>query len=502
MALAHLKGLILLEHTPIMIPRIASKTSFITLSLILLVIFLRLTMMSNVPLMDTTEARYGELSRVTAIGHYWLMPHMTAEQPFFAKPPLSFWFSAGSWLAFGQNEFALRLPSLLLVLLSCLALFYAAQSFELNRRQWTFASFVLLSTPIGFISAGAVMTEGAQLAIISWAMAFLSRILLTTATQKSTKKSAKVDLFGFWIVLGLGAITKGLATWALIGLPVILFWVFSPKSRIMPDIKKIWFWPGIAFFVLIVLAWYVPAEIYYPGFLRYFIVGEHFDRFLDPGWKGDMYGTAHSEAIGMIWVFWILSIAIWFPMFVRNIAIDRPLINTRLSDDKKWLWAWTLAPLLFFTFSRNIIWTYTLTALPAFAILVAKSWPLLSKHFKSAMQWAIAMWLILATFAALVWIPHEAETRSARKLVHEAMTIYPDLPVYSYGAHEFSISYYSQGRIHQIKNKAALAQIALIPNTLIILSSKIAKKFALDNQAKIIDNNTSHSLLLTNHSNQ
>lgn len=473
--------------------RNSAKPLLFLAALILFVIALRITLMTSLPLMDTTEARYGELARVTATGNYWLMPHMSPDQPFFAKPPLSTWFAAASWMGLGHNEFALRLPSLLLMLLSCLALLYGAKSLNLTSRQWAFASFVILTAPIGFISAGAVMTDATQMTVVTWAMVFLWRIISQPA------ESSKFDHYGLWIALGIGAIAKGMATWALVALPVLLFWLSVGKDEAWAQFKKIWFWPGVAVFTVIVLAWYIPAEIHYPGFLKYFIVGEHFQRFLQPGWKGDMYGTAHKEAIGMIWLFWVLSISIWLPIFIRNLILDRPLISTGLSYEKKWLWAWILAPLLFFTFSRNIIWTYTLTALPAFALLTAKAWDDLSGLFKKIMQLIIAVWFILGVLATLVWFPRVAETRSARKLVHEAQIKYPNLPIYSYGSHEFSVSYYTNGQIRTIQNHDEMNKVLQQPQVLLITSTKLAKQAELNGQADIIDINLTHALLISKH---
>ena len=68
---------------------------------IVAILLLRLWAMITYPLTDNTEARYGELARVTAEGGYWLMPHMTPDEPFFAKPPLSTWLSASSWKFLG-----------------------------------------------------------------------------------------------------------------------------------------------------------------------------------------------------------------------------------------------------------------------------------------------------------------------------------------------------------------------------------------------------------------
>lgn len=477
--------------------RFVSKSFYFLLTLILLVITLRIFLMSSLPLSDTTEARYGELARVTATGNYWLMPHMTPTQPFFAKPPLSTWFASASWLSFGHNEFALRLPSLILALLSCCALLYGANSLKLSRQQWLFACFVILTTPIGFISAGAVMTDATQLAVVTWAMVFLWRIIQVEATDSNVKSTLKFDRLGLWLMLGIGTIAKGLATLVLIGLPVLLFWAFLPKAVVLSQFKRIWSWLGVVIFLSIVLAWYIPAEIYYPGFIKYFIVGEHFERFLEPAWKGDMYGIAHLQRLGMIWVFWIASIAIWVPMFISGLHKDRPLFNSKLAIEKKWLWAWVLAPLLFFTFSRNIIWTYTLTALPAFAVLAATSWSTLSPRFKKAMQLLVACWLLAMFIATLIWMPQMVEEKSARKLVLEANSKYPNMPLFLYGNHEFSASYYTNGRITIIETPQKLDELLLTSGNLLILSTELAKDTELHGHGKILDVNAAHALLVT-----
>ena len=472
------------------------KSSALLILALVLIIALRLFWMSNFPLMDTTEARYGELARVTATGNFWLMPHMTPTVPFFAKPPLSTWLAAAGWLTLGHNELALRLPSLIMMLLACLAILYGASSYQLSRQQWLLVCFVMMTAPIGFVSAGAVMTDATQLAVLTWAMVFLWRIFQAESNHQASNTLA-FDQIGFWFTLGLGAIAKGLATWALIGIPVILFWLFTPKDIVLQQFKKLISWLGIAIFVGVVLAWYVPAEIYYPGFLKYFIVGEHFQRFLVPGWKGDMYGTAHREAIGMIWLYWVMSVSVWLPIFIVKLYADKPFLNKNISAEKRWLWAWTLAPLVFFTFSRNIIWTYTLTALPAFAILVATSWPSLSARFKKGMQILIAAWLILMLVASFTWMPKMAEARSAHKLVTEAQLKYPSLPLYSYGSQEFSVSYYTQGQVIVLENAEMLTKALNMPNHLIILSTKHAKQIALAGQGSVLSVNAAHALLIT-----
>ena len=82
----------------------------------------RLATLGTYPLMDTSEARYGEIARVMLETANWVTPQETPGTPFWAKPPLYAWLSATSARVFGISEFALRLPSLMcgcLVLVLC-----------------------------------------------------------------------------------------------------------------------------------------------------------------------------------------------------------------------------------------------------------------------------------------------------------------------------------------------------------------------------------------------
>jgi len=61
----------------------------------------------------------------------------------------------------------------------------------------------------------------------------------------------------------------------------------------------------------LVLPWYVAAEVKTPGFLSYFLIGEHWDRFVVRGWDGDLYGTTHIVVPGTIWVYLLLGSFPW-----------------------------------------------------------------------------------------------------------------------------------------------------------------------------------------------
>ena len=75
-----------------------------------LLIFIRAFFNGALPLMDKTEARYGEIARLMAETGEWVVLQIDYGVPFWAKPPLSTWASALSISLFGAHEFFVRLP--------------------------------------------------------------------------------------------------------------------------------------------------------------------------------------------------------------------------------------------------------------------------------------------------------------------------------------------------------------------------------------------------------
>lgn len=67
-----------------------------------------------IPIMDDTEARYAEIARKMVTGGHWIVPQFDNGVPFWGKPPLAFWLSAGGIALFGAGEFGPRAPILVL----------------------------------------------------------------------------------------------------------------------------------------------------------------------------------------------------------------------------------------------------------------------------------------------------------------------------------------------------------------------------------------------------
>jgi 4-amino-4-deoxy-L-arabinose transferase-like glycosyltransferase len=348
--------------------RFAQPTLYVWL--LLSVGICRLLSLGLYPLSDKTESRYGEIARLMAETGNWVTPHIDYGVPFWGKPPLSTWLSAMAIQLFGENEFAVRLPSF------GLAIGIVALVFFLARRQKgkdlaLAASVILCVSPMFFVASGAVMTDPALVFGTTLSMVgFYAAVVSGDAFRK---------LWGylFFVGLAIGFLAKGPVAVVLTGVPIFFWVVWQRKWR------QIWqrlpWISGLALTVALTLPWYLLAESRTPGFIDYFIVGEHWKRFVEPGWSGDLYGGAHSMPRGTVWVLWLLTAFPWslFVLVAFSRRSGRKQMSEQMRADKDWssyLLLWTIAPMLFFTLAGNILWTYVLPGLPAFSLLAATLW--------------------------------------------------------------------------------------------------------------------------------
>jgi len=181
------------------------------------VVLIRLVTLAAYPLLDTTEARYGEMARIMVETGNWITPQIDYGVPFWGKPPLSFWASALSISLFTNSEFFLRLPHVLAAVAVLALLWQFCLALELTRRQADVALAVVAST-IGFlISSGAVMTDmylclGMTLVMIGFWRGW---------------HGERAWVYVMWAGLGIGLLAKGPVIIVLAGLALLPWLLIS-----------------------------------------------------------------------------------------------------------------------------------------------------------------------------------------------------------------------------------------------------------------------------------
>jgi 4-amino-4-deoxy-L-arabinose transferase-like glycosyltransferase len=436
--------------------------------LLVVVVGVRVATLGAYPLLDPTESRYAEIARKMLETGAWLVPQVDYGVPFWGKPPLSTWVSALAMAVFGVNEFGARLPSFLL-LAGCGALVYrlAALRAGADAALWALTAFA--TTGLVFVSAGAVMTDPALVFATTVAMAgFWNAVHGPEAMRRAAG-------YAFFIGLAAGLLAKGPIAVVLTLLPTGAWTLWTRQWRAVGT-RLPWF-SGTLVTLALAVPWYWAAERASPGFLDYFFVGEHWKRFVESGWKGDLYGQAHARPRGTIWVWWFAAALPWSPMVVvwlaRAAATRREDARRLLRDPwYSYLLLWTLAPMLFFTVSGNVLATYVLPGMPAFALLLCEFWQPRAGDSRT-LRPAVRLMLVcgaglLLVFAAIlvtqrqrfdVELSHRALVR-----IYEATRTGKDDRLVYVGQRPISAEFYSGGKATKVDNVSALAVYRASPD--------------------------------------
>lgn len=344
-----------------------SKKFYYNAALVLLFLLIsRLILMHLIPLMDSTEARYGEIAREMLRSGNWITLLHNNGMPFLAKPPLSTWLSAFSMSLFGVNELSVRLPGLLLST-GILWLVWDLVKKRSGSVVSTITVLFLAGNLYFYLNAGTVMTDPTLI--------FCTTLSMLAFWRGMIDKS-KCWAYLFFIGQGLGLLAKGPIAVILTAMPIFT-WILLRKQWRALWLNLPWI-KGCLIVLAIALPWYIMAEIRNPGFLNYFIIGENFNRFYVPAWNGNHYGFSHAKPYGMIWIYTVFGLLPWSLLAIYWLFQQgKKLPSIVKQNDDGWLsylFLWMMLPLLFFTFSRNIIYTYVFPSLPAAALLFAELW--------------------------------------------------------------------------------------------------------------------------------
>jgi 4-amino-4-deoxy-L-arabinose transferase-like glycosyltransferase len=319
------------------------------------------------PLIDKTEARYAHIGELMVLSGNWITPQIDPGVPFWAKPVLSTWLTAVSLVVFGVNAFAARFSSFL-IFITCGWLVFALATQQRGRTFGLVAACIFASSGLMFYLGGTVMTDPALLLGVTLTMAGYWQCVA------EPRDHARLWGYLFFFGVAIGLLSKGPIGAIIPGISIVI-WA-THQRRWMDSWSRLPWVGGIVLVLVLVVPWYVAAEMRTPGFLRYFIIGEHFERFLVPNWNGDLYGSSRTLPFGTIFLFVFVGALPWSGILIgllfRKTARE-DLFSRKLTNDPwlSYLIYWTLAPLLLFTFARNILMTYAATSVPALALLTA-----------------------------------------------------------------------------------------------------------------------------------
>jgi 4-amino-4-deoxy-L-arabinose transferase-like glycosyltransferase len=340
-------------------------------------------------LFEPDEGRNAEKAREVLLLNDWVTPHEDFF-PVLDKPMFFYWLIAISYKAFGVNEWAARLPSVLAAL-GCFALVYSFARIRWGPWEALWSGLILISGVEFFILSRVVIFDMSLTFCIT--LALYSFYQAAHAEDAIRRRIYCVLMYG---ALAAGTLVKGLVGLLIPGLVIFFYVLIANRWSILRSVYPI---PGALLFLALVGPWYLLAEARNAGFLRYYLWDEHFGRF----------ATASFDREQPWYFFFAVLVVGFLPWSTLLPSVIRNYRWQSLDDRKIFLLSWSILPLILFSLSSSKLAHYILPIFPALSILTATT---LTGMFQNrgynvkrplALFWLLQSFNILYLVLGLIW---------------------------------------------------------------------------------------------------
>jgi 4-amino-4-deoxy-L-arabinose transferase-like glycosyltransferase len=316
------------------------------------------------PLLDDVDTIHAEAAREMLLRHDWVTLYTNGLR-YLEKAPLMYWSLAVSYEAFGISDWSTRLPLVLGVLLLVLAT-YALGRYAYGERTGLYSGVALVTSIGPYIFTRFLIPD-----VLVGLWLTVSYFFFLHSLEEETPSRA--TCWGFAAACALNVLTKG-----LIGLvfPVGTIGLYLLLTGNLRHLAKLRVVSSTIVFFIIAAPWHILAAIRNPpagearGFLWFYFVNEHINRFLNkrvpPG-----YDTVPLVLFWAFLVLWLVPWAVYLPQALRAVLFRWEVLHGKMDRRQKanlLFFLWALIILLFFSFSTRQEY-YTIPALPGIALL-------------------------------------------------------------------------------------------------------------------------------------
>lgn len=306
---------------------------------------------------ERAEIYFLDAARAMVERSDWLVPYYRGE-PFYDKPPLTYWLIALSFEHFGPGLFAGRLIAALLALATLGVTFLAA-------RRLIAPESVEGSSQSGLTAFFATAILATSYAFVSFARLTMSDLLLTLLTLaagaaylRSEAASSQRWLLVCGSILGLGFLAKGPIAWIFF---FGLLLSFALVERRLPRVFTPHGLGGTVLALVIGLVWFAfvyRREGIEP--LKWFFLRENLQRFAAPTY----------DAAEPFWYYFAIYAVEGLPWSI--LAVPAIVFSFRSTAPKvlRILFLWAMLMLVPLSLSRGKIDYYLLPLLPPLSIVI------------------------------------------------------------------------------------------------------------------------------------
>ena len=352
------------------------------------------------PLALPDETRYAEIPREMLASGDWVVPHIAGLR-YFEKPPLGYWLTALSMRAFGENNFAARLPSAVSAGATALVVFLLARGFGGGLAPAGASATVLLTSGMFFV-VGAIAILDMPLTLCLTAT--LALFFAAYREEATRRKALYLALCG--AAAGAAFLVKGFLAFAIPGIVAVPFLLWERRTGRLLRLA----WLPAAAALIVSAPWAILIHLREPDFWRYFFWEEHIRRFAsgnaqhpEPAWYfvGPLLGGM------MPWTLLVPAAVLG----LRRASL-RPSAGSGRSElvagrDSltRFALCWAVVPFVFFSASRGKLASYILPCFPPLALLTALG---LLRYFEAggrrALVWGARTLAALMTLAAVATV--------------------------------------------------------------------------------------------------
>jgi hypothetical protein len=303
----------------------------------------------TLPLFDIDEGAFSQATREMALRNDYLTLYLNGE-PRHDKPILTYWLQALSVAVFGVNEFAFRLPSAIAATLwNVLIVLF---TWRLTSPRTALTAGILMAGTLGSGIIGKAATADALLNL------FLTGTLFSLYFNFLTKQTRYLIAAAFFA--GLGFLTKGPIA-LLIPVAVSLFYCLW-NGKLQQWITTILNPTAWLVFLSVGLPWYIVNYLKAgPAFIEGFIGIHNIGRFTQ----------AMESHSGPWWYYLPATMLVAFPFGLTLLQPFTRLKTLIASPLNRFLTAWFIFVLIFFSFSATKLPHYILYGLTPLFILGA-----------------------------------------------------------------------------------------------------------------------------------
>lgn len=299
------------------------------------------------PLFESTEARYGEISREMLASLNFMEPYYNGIKHFH-KPPLTYWLNAFGMYLFGINGFGARIFG---ALAAVLTLYFTRKTAMTLTGDGKTAdkSVLVLASSILFLMVSRIVSTDVYL--MFFAIAALYHMFAQMYGRNGTSNALMTGIY-----IGLGFLTKGPVIFLFTLLPFFTAKFFDRGHRKVFTPAQVFY--GFCLFVLTALPWYLYVVSINDGLLEYFLKDQTIER---------VATDKFSRSKPFYFFFMVFSVTFfpWILYLLRNFRFTDKL------KSGKAIYLYVIMPFIVFQLSTSKLGTYLLPFFPVAAIIAA-----------------------------------------------------------------------------------------------------------------------------------